>query len=297
MMPVRVTLLPSYGVVEDAGRDARAFLQGQLTNDLLGLERHPGMLAAACNRQGRVVAIMRLAAAGDGVLIVLRRDIAPLLVAHLSQFVLRADVAIVDRGPDQDVMGLLDAEPDARWSQAAAAASGLALLVCSAGRVLLTGPRTALATAVSAVPRTDPADWERAGIAEGEPPVHPDTSALWLPQMLNLDLLSAVSFTKGCFLGQEIVARAQHLGRIKRRMLRYVAPPGTPLHPGQPLFGGDERVAQVVTATGDASATHCLAVVELERCADLLGILPHGSELVPAGLPYAIPPPQPALAV
>jgi hypothetical protein len=240
---------------------------------------------------------MRLAAAGDGVLIVLRRDIAPLLVAHLSQFVLRADVAIVDRGPDQDVMGLLDAEPDARWSQAAAAASGLALLVCSAGRVLLTGPRTALATAVSAVPRTDPADWERAGIAEGEPPVHPDTSALWLPQMLNLDLLSAVSFTKGCFLGQEIVARAQHLGRIKRRMLRYVAPPGTPLHPGQPLFGGDERVAQVVTATGDASATHCLAVVELERCADLLGILPHGSELVPAGLPYAIPPPQPALAV
>jgi hypothetical protein len=297
MMPVRVTLLPSYGVVEVAGRDARAFLQGQLTNDLLGLERHPGMLAAACNRQGRVVAIMRLAAAGDGVLIVLRRDIAPLLVAHLSQFVLRADVAIVDRGPDQDVMGLLDAEPDARWSQAAAAASGLALLVCSAGRVLLTGPRTALATAVSAVPRTDPADWERAGIAEGEPPVHPDTSALWLPQMLNLDLLSAVSFTKGCFLGQEIVARAQHLGRIKRRMLRYVAPPGTPLHPGQPLFGGDERVAQVVTATGDASATHCLAVVELERCADLLGILPHGSELVPAGLPYAIPPPQPALAV
>lgn len=295
MMPVRAMLLPSYGVVEVSGRDSRAFLQGQLTNDLLGLERHPGMLAAACNRQGRVVAMMRLAAAGDSVLIVLRRDIAPILVAQLSQFVLRARVTIEDRSRTRGAMGLLDAEPDARWSQAAAAASGLALLVCSARRMLLAGPSAALAAAVAAVPRTDPADWERAGIADGEPLVHPDTSALWLPQMLNLDLLSAVSFTKGCYLGQEIVARAQHLGRIKRRMLRYVAPPGTPLHPGQPLFGGDERVAQVVSASGDAAATHCLAVVELERCADLLGVLPLGSEFVPAGLPYAIPPPEPAV--
>lgn len=294
MMQVRATPLPSHGVIEVTGRDGRAFLQGQLTNDLLGLERHPGMLAAACNRQGRVVAMMRLAAAGDSVLIVLRRDIAPLLVAHLAQFVLRAEVTIEDRSHSQDVLGLLDAEPDARWSQAAAAASGLALLVCSARRMLLAGPRAALTTAVAAIARTDLADWERAGIADGEPVVHPDTSALWLPQMLNLDLLSAVSFTKGCYLGQEIVARAQHLGRIKRRMLRYVAPPGIPVHPGQPLFGGDERVAQVVSATGDASATHCLAVVELEHCADLLGVLPHASEFVPADLPYAIPPLEPA---
>jgi folate-binding Fe-S cluster repair protein YgfZ len=125
MLPVRATLLPSYGVVEVTGRGARAFLQGQLTNDLLGLERHPGMLAAACNRQGRVVAMMRLAASGSSVLIVLRRDIAPLLVAQLSQFVLRAEVQFEDRGQSREVMGLLDAEPDARWSQAAAAASGL----------------------------------------------------------------------------------------------------------------------------------------------------------------------------
>jgi folate-binding protein YgfZ len=295
MMPVRATLLPSYGVVEVTGRGARAFLQGQLTNDLLGLERHPGMLAAACNRQGRVVAMMRLAAAGSSVLIVLRRDIAPLLVAQLSQFVLRAEVQFEDRGQSREVMGLLDAEPDARWSQATAAASGLALLVCSARRMLLTGPRAALAAAVAAVARTDPGDWERAAIADGEPLVHPDTSALWLPQMLNLDLLSAVSFSKGCYLGQEIVARAQHLGRIKRRMLRYVAPPGIAQHPGQPLFGGDERVAQVVGVSADATATHCLAVAELERCADLLGVLPHGSEFVPADLPYAIPPPEPAV--
>lgn len=296
MMQARATLLPSYGIVAVSGRDARAFLQGQLTNDLLGLERHPGMLTAACNRQGRVLAMMRLAAAGDSVLIVLRRDVALLVVAQLSQFVMRADLHFEDRSHTHDVMGVLDAEPDARWSQSAAAASGLALLVCSPRRVLLVGPRAALTTALAAVPRTDPADWERTSIADGEPPVHPATSAMWLPQMLNLDLLSAISFTKGCYVGQEIVARAQHLGRIKRRMLRYRAPPGLALHPGQSLYCEGTPAAQVVTEAADTAGTHCLAVVELERCADLLGVLPGGSEFVPAALPYAIPAPEPETA-
>jgi len=293
MPDARVMLLPSYGVLAVTGRDARSFLQGQLTNDLLGLDRHPGLLAAACNRQGRVIATLRLAAMDDAVLIVLRRELVPVVVAQLSQFVLRADVSITDASGGLHVMGLLDAEPDARWSQSAVAASGLSFLVCSPRRILLVGARTAIETVVSTVPRGDPADWERGCIADGEPAVYPDTSALWLPQMLNLDLIAAISFTKGCYLGQEIVARAQHLGRIKRRMLRYVAPAGLALHPGQRLYCGATPAAQIVTAAVDTAATQCLAVVELERCADLLGLAPHGSEFLPAGLPYAIPPPAP----
>lgn len=293
MTQTRVTLLPSYSIVAVHGRDARAFLQGQLTNDLLGLERHPGMLAAACNRQGRIVATLRLAAAGDSVLLLLRRELVQLLVAHLSPFVLRAEVAFEDRSATQPVMGLLDAEPDSHWSQASAAASGFSFLVASPRRILLAGLPPALDAAVTAIPRTDPADWERALIADGEPAIHLGTTTRWLPQMLNLDLVSGISFTKGCYLGQEIVARAQHLGRIKRRMLRYAAPPGVALHAGQPLFHGDVAVAEVVTAAGDAAATHCLAVVELERCGDLLGAVAGGSEFVPAKLPYAIPPPAP----
>jgi folate-binding Fe-S cluster repair protein YgfZ len=144
MGEARVTLLPSYGVLAVTGRDARSFLQGQLTNDLLGLDRHPGMLAAACNRQGRVIATMRVAAMDDAVLIVLRRALAPILITQLSQFVLRADVSITDASAGLHVMGLLDAEPDAAWSQSAVAASSLALLVCSPRRILLVGPRTAL---------------------------------------------------------------------------------------------------------------------------------------------------------
>jgi folate-binding protein YgfZ len=278
-------------VVAATGRDARTFLQGQLSNDILGLERHAGMLAASCNRQGRVLATMRLAAHGDGVLVLLHRTLAHTLVAQLSTFVLRADVRFEDRSRQLEVAGLIDAEPDARWSQAAAAAAGLVMLVASPRRILLVGTRAALDAALRAVPRTDAADWDRTCIADGEPWITPTTAALWLPQMLNLDLVGGVSFSKGCYVGQEIVARAQHLGRIKRRTLRYVGPPEAQLAPAQALFSGETLAAQVVASARDDQATHCLAVVELRHCSDLLGAKPGGSEFVPAEIPYAIPAP------
>ncbi len=291
MMNVRSAFLPELAVIAVAGRDARSFLQGQLSNDLLGLERHPGMLAAACNRQGRVLATLRLAADGDDVLLVLHRKLAHTLVAQLSGYVLRADVRFEDRSRHVEVAGLLDARPDARWSQSAAAAAGLAMMVASPRRILLAGTRPALDTALAAIPRTTPDDWDRVCIADGEPSIMPATAALWLPQMLNLDLIGGISFSKGCYVGQEIVARAQHLGRLKRRTLRYVGPRDAALQPAQALFSGESLAAQVVTAARDESSTQCLAVVELRFCSDLLGTRPGGSEFVPADLPYAIPAP------
>ena len=291
MPPTRCTLLPSLAVVAVTGGDSRSFLQGQLSNDLLGIERHPGMLAASCNRQGRVLAAMRLAAHGDDVLLLLHRALASTLIAQLSAFVLRADVRFEERGGRVQVAGLIDAEPDARWSQGAAAAAGLAMMVASPRRILLAGPRPALDVALAAVPRTSPGDWERASIEDGEPSVMPATAALWLPQMLNLDLIGGVSFSKGCYVGQEIVARSQHLGRTKRRMLRYVGPPDAVLQPAQALFSGETLAAQVVTSARDETSTQCLEVVELRFCSDLLGARPGGSEFVPADLPYAIPAP------
>ena len=293
-MPLtRCALLPALAVVSVTGRDARSFLQGQLSNDILGLERHPGMLAAACNRQGRVLATMRLAADGDGVLLVLHRKLAHTLVAQLSSFVLRADVRFADCGPRIEVAGLIDAQPDARWSRAAAAAAGLAMLVASPRRILLAGSRPSLDAALAAVPRTEAADWERVCIADGEPWITPATAALWLPQMLNLDLIGGISFSKGCYVGQEIVARAQHLGRLKRRTLRYIGPPEESLSPAQAMFSGEALAAQVIVGARDDKATQCLAVVELRYCSDLLGAKPGGSEFVPADIPYAIPAPAP----
>ena len=280
-----------HSVVAVTGRDARTFLQGQLSNDILGLERHPGMLAASCNRQGRVLATTRLAADGDDVLLVVHQKLAHTLVAQLSAFVLRAEVRFEDRSRHIQVAGLIDAVPDARWSQAAASAAGLAMLVASPRRILLAGTRPALDAALAAVPRSAPDDWERICVADGEPSIMPATAALWLPQMLNLDLIAGISFSKGCYVGQEIVARAQHLGRLKRRTLRYVGPADVELHPAQALFSGESLAAQVAVSARDESSTQCLAVVELRFCSDLLGTKPGGAEFVPADLPYAIPAP------
>ena len=291
MARVRCTLLPAQSVVAVIGRDARTFLQGQISNDILGLERHPGMLAAWCNRQGRVLATLRLAAYGEDVLLVLHQKLAHTLIAQLSAFVLRADVRFEDRSRQVAVAGLIDAQPDARWSQSAAAAAGLAMLVASPRRILLAGERPALDAALAAIPRSTPEDWERACIADGEPSIMPSTAALWMPQMLNLDLIGGVSFSKGCYVGQEVVARAQHLGRLKRRTLRYVGPPGASLQPAQALFSGESLAAQVVSAANGESSTQCLAVVELRYCSELLGARPGGREFVPSDLPYAIPAP------
>jgi folate-binding protein YgfZ len=287
----RAAFLPDCSVLAAMGRDARSFLQGQLSNDILGLERHPGLLAAACNRQGRVLATLRLAASGDDVLMLLHRDLAPTLAGQLSQFVLRAQVRFEDRSGDIEVAGLMDAPPDPRWSQAAAAAAGLVMLVASPRRILLAGGRAALDAALAAIPRTTPEVWDLACIAAGEASIFPATAALWLPQMLNLDLIGGLSFSKGCYVGQEIVARTQHLGRLKRRTLRYVGPPDAALSPAQALFSGETLAAQVAVAARDETSTQCLAVVELRYCSDLLGAKPGGSEFVPADLPYAIPAP------
>ncbi|MGQ0383373.1 MAG: CAF17-like 4Fe-4S cluster assembly/insertion protein YgfZ [Gammaproteobacteria bacterium] len=277
----RWALLPGMSVVAAGGRDARSFLQGQLTNDLLGIGRHSGLLAAACNRQGRVLALLRLALRDDAVLMLLPRAHAPLLIAHLARFVLRADVAFEQT--DDAVAGLVDAPPHL---EARAASAGLTVMVASTRRALIVGRGEAVESLLQSVARSTAGDWESACVADGEPMVYPETTGVWIPQMINLDLLGAVSFTKGCYLGQEIVARAQHLGRIRRRMLRYAgaAAPG----PGAPLYLGRAQAAQVVRS-GSAGAGGCLAVVALDQCGELLGAAPGGSEFVPAELPYTIP--------
>ncbi len=288
----RCTLLPAFSVVEVSGRDARSFLQGQLTNDLLGLERHPGLLAAACNRDGRVLEILRLASRGDIVLIVIRRSLAAPLITRLSNFVLRAEVSIEDRSLALAVAGMMVAPAGGSWSQPEAAAAGVTVMVAGSQRLLLVGPPASLEWVLHDADRVSPDDWERACIKDGEPTVHPETAGNWIPQMLNLDLLSAVSFTKGCYVGQEIVARTQHLGRIKRRMLRYAGPAGAPFPPGLALYSGESRAAEVVTASDGPHGMELLAVTEMRFCSELLGARPGGSELVPADLPYSIPAPQ-----
>ena len=221
-------------VLRVSGDDAHAFLQGQLTADLDEVGASTSRLAAWCSPRGRVLALFRLFAdPGGGYRMACERWFAAALLARLRMFILRSDVRIDDAGGALEVAGVagVRALPDrlAAWAERAevdeAAAFGDMTIARVAGRhrrFLVIGPREPVASiaapaADGGVRRASPGAWRLADICAGVARITADASDAFLPQMLNLDRLRAVSFEKGCYVGQEIVARAQHLGRVKRR--------------------------------------------------------------------------------
>ena len=220
-------------VLRVSGADARDFLQGQLTADVDEVDVSRSRLAAWCSPKGRVLAVFRLLAdPGGGYRIVCERWVAATLLARLRMFVLRSDVRIDDAGEALAIAGVagVHALPERAggWAHTAevdyAARFGemtIARVPARHPRFIVTGPPACVGSIASPAPTgvqtASPGDWHLADICAGVPRIDAKSSDLFLPQMLNLDRLHAVSFEKGCYVGQEIVARAQHLGRIKRR--------------------------------------------------------------------------------
>jgi folate-binding protein YgfZ len=276
--------LPGLGVVRLEGADAIPFLQGQVTADLRMLETGDSAHAAWCTPQGRVIALMHVLRQGDALLCVLPRELAAGVAGRLGRFVMRAKVSASDQSGSLAVAGLTG-----RPAGDLEAAGGTALLRLPAGRELVVAPRDRLEPALESLAIAPATAWEAACIRLGEPEVYASTSEAWIPQMLNLDLLGAVSFRKGCYPGQEIVARTQNLGRIKRRLFRYrVSGTGLPA-PGDALYFGVSKVGEVVRSVHHEEATELLAVVGLEAAGAGLMALGGAATCTPEPLPYAVP--------
>ena len=237
------------------GRDAAGFLQGQLSNDVQALADGAQQLAGYHTPQGRVIALLRLARLGrEELLVQLPAELSDAVAQRLRRFVLRAKVTIE----------VLDAAAAAAAASAAAAAAA------------------ALAAPAASIAGWNATRSRGADIAAGLPQVYAATSEKFVAQMLNLDCIGAVSFDKGCYTGQEVIARAHYRGRVKRRMQRFAtrAPLATPLRPGDALRLADARRLEVVDAVLLADGrTEFLAV----------GPLPGGAEESPAQPPAATP--------
>ena len=229
-----VARLGSLAVLRASGTDALAFLQGQLTADVGEVGAAASRLAAWCSPKGRVLATFRLLAepAGGGYLLVCERWFVAKLLARLRMFILRADARIEDVSGEVGVAGVAGtrALPDraAAWAQTAevddAAVFGETVIARAPGRhrrFVVAGPHVYIASVAAPragrARRADDGAWHLADICAGVARITEDTSDAFVPQMLNLDRLRAVSFEKGCYVGQEIVSRTQHLGRVKRR--------------------------------------------------------------------------------
>jgi folate-binding protein YgfZ len=278
------TALPFLGVLRLEGPDSGSFLQGQLTQDTRPLAEGRTLLAACCTPQGRVVAVLRLRQAGDSVLAVLPAGLVEPLAARLQRFVMRARVRLqIDSGLAVAWTGATDP---------AAMSAGAITLDYAPGRAVLVAPRDEVDSLAGHPPGPPSAPdaaaaWWAADIADGLPQVLPASSEAFVPQMLNLDLAGAISFTKGCYTGQEIVARTQNLGRIKRRMARLRMPEGEVPLPLSALTLEGAKVAEVVMGAPVDGGVEVLAVTSLEAWGRVL-VSGDGRTAVPAPLPYEV---------
>jgi hypothetical protein len=269
--------LPYLGVLRFAGPDAIAFLQGQVSNDTRRLSDRIPMLAAYSTAQGRVVAVLHLVPHSSGVLAILPREIALPTLERMRKFVLRAKVAIEymswSVAGAHDVSALeLTHIPSAAGDAPYIESDDTAIARLPDGAHMgaprywvLRGERSPAPAAAADLERGAHA-WRLADIRAGLPQIYAATSELFVAQMLNLDRLDAISFTKGCYTGQEIIARAQHLGRIKRRMFRLRLPAGT-WSIGQTLRLGDGRSGRLTELAPADHGFEALAVLSLDAAA------------------------------
>ena len=275
-----VARLGSLAVLRASGADALSFLQGQLTADVGEVDAAASRLAAWCSPKGRVLATFRLLAdpAGGGYLLVCERWFVAKLLARLRMFILRADARIDDVSGELGVAGIAGtrALPDrvAAWARTAGAddaavfeETAIARAPGRHPRFIVAGPHLSIASIAAPredrVRRADDRAWRLADICAGVACIGEDTSDAFLPQMLDLDRLRAVSFEKGCYVGQEIVARTQHLGRIKRRAC--VGRTDAAVAAGDPIVdaarGEAPKVGEVVAAQPHPDGGHAALVV------------------------------------
>lgn len=246
MADLALTSLDDLTALNVRGPDAVSFLQGQLSQDIDALQSRGALLAGLHNPQGRCLALLRLLNLGaDHILLVLPSELADVVRAQLSRYVLRAKVRIEDAAGAWRVYGITG--PDA----AAAAGTRLHMPMGADGtRQLIVAPRG------EPLPEGETADrdtWRLDDIASGFPEISKATSGLWVAQMLNLDLLDAISFNKGCYTGQEVIARAHYRGQVKRRMQRFLTESEMPLPQAGRVTLSDGRQAQIVVAAPAAA--------------------------------------------
>lgn len=300
--------LTHLGLIAVTGPDAMAFLQGQLTNDVRELSARHTQLSGYCSPKGRMLASFRVFRIGETIYLQLPHHGVDALVQRLRMFLLRSKATVEKAGDDLVAIGIAGecAEGLLREHFAALPAQAGAM-ACSAELVAIRvpgpvprfeilGPAPAmtslwdqLATGATVV---NPPYWALLDIRAGIPSVFPETADAFVPQMANMQLIDGVSFTKGCYAGQEVVARMQYLGKLKRRMYLAEVSTDTPPRPGDELHADGSRSEQaggrVVDARRNADGRYeLLAVVEIAAAeTGEVRLGPHGPILAFKAPPY-----------
>lgn len=275
----RRTRLAQWGVIRVAGPDARTFLQGQLTSDLRRVSPTRGTLAAWCNPQGRALFLGLLGMQGEDFVWLLPSTEIERCVKRLRMYVLRAKVTVDDLREGWQAAGALDSTALEAFSCSAPA--GLPELVLPTdGLVMTWGPTDEVEAWLlngDSRPATED-DWNLAALLAGLPRVDGPTAERFIPQQLNLDRLGVMSFEKGCYAGQEVIARLKYRGQVRQRLR--VGRSRHPLAPGQRLYREGAQASQsageVLQVMASDALWHCTAIIDADCDAPLFVGAPDG---------------------
>ena len=268
------------GLIRVAGPDAVAFLQGQLSTDIEKLTPELCQLSSWNNAKGRVVTLLHLFHLDDAIYLALPAGLASPVLKRLSLYVLRSKVKLTDATDTLARFGLAGTGADALLKEA-----GLTIPANIYGVARNNGvqvirlhgeiPRYTVKAQVDSlitlwerlenlgVRATGEDSWALAKILAGEPSVYPETSEHFVAQMLDLDKLGAVDFKKGCYIGQEVIARSHYRGGVKRHLARAECRAASMLKPGLEIYDveRDSPVAEIVDARRDAAGVWQMLVV------------------------------------
>ncbi|WP_411380761.1 YgfZ/GcvT domain-containing protein [Pseudomonas sp. MPB26] len=292
------------GILAVRGADASKFLQGQLTCNLNYLSDTQASLGARCTQKGRMQSSFRILLQGDGVLLAMTTELLEPQLADLKKYAVFSKSKLTDESVAWARFGLVNADPALASlglelpaeTDSVARHEALIALRVSPGRAELWVPaeqaesvRSQLAEHLQ---QADLNEWLLGQIRAGIGQVMPQTRELFIPQMLNLQAVGGVSFKKGCYTGQEIVARMQYLGKLKRRLYRLRLDTTQLPEPGTPLFSPNHNssIGEVVLAAKADQTVELLAVLQAEAAdsGDVhLGTL-EGPGLQLLDLPYTL---------
>jgi folate-binding protein YgfZ len=267
------------GLIRVEGADAVGFLQGQLSTDIERLTPDVCQLSSWNNAKGRVVTLLHLFQLDDAIYLALPAALAAPVIERLSAYVLRSKVKLTDATDTLARFGVAGPGADALL-----AAAGLAVPAEAWGVTQHRGvevirlygevPRYTVKAKVDSLiglwvnlesQGIRPADddtWALAKILAGEPSVFPETSERFVAQMLDLDKLGAVDFKKGCYIGQEVIARSHYRGGVKRHLMRADCDGAAPLKPGMEIRTADgEPAAELVDARRDTAGVWQMLMV------------------------------------
>lgn len=290
------SLLEDFSLLRFSGPDSQVFLQGQLTCDVLALKTGTSSYGGYCTPKGRLLATFLLWQDDTGYLMLLPVTVAEAVRKRLSMYILRSRVKAEDLAPALVCIGITG-------SDAAQQVHALGGVLPERVHACITGDAVTVIRlpgnrylAVTARGRTqappDAGGWAALDIANGIPFIQPATREEFVPQMVNLDLIGALSYTKGCYPGQEIVARTHYLGRLKQRMYR--ASVAAPAAPGDKLYCAElgEQSAGMIVASAAVAAgrQEVLAVLQTANAATASYHCgsPQGAPLTLANLPYPV---------